>query len=110
VDLDSIKKRVNLIEFVSCHYGIICNPKGYTRCPIHKDKEDKNPSFQIKQYYGIWRWYDWHCDKDDPGFSGTIVDLKARMENKSEKESIKELLKEFNPRKAAKKKNKEIKY
>lgn len=93
MDLDEIKRGVNLIEYVSYHYGIECNSKGYSICPFHPN--EKNPSLQIKQHNGIWRWYDWHCNKDDPEFSGTIVDLKAALENISENEAIRELLREF---------------
>lgn len=105
MDLDEIKRSVDLIEYLSHHYGIECNPKGYARCPFCRDKEDKNPSFQVKQHNGIWRWYDWHCGKDGPDFSGTIVDLVARMENISEKEAIKKLLKEFESEKSKMEKN-----
>ena len=93
MDLDGIKRSVNLIEYVRRHYRIECNSKGYSICPFHLN--EKNPSFQIKQHNGIWRWYDWHCNKDDPGFSGTIVDLKAALENILEEEAIRELLEEF---------------
>jgi len=108
MDLDGIKRSVNLIEYVAHHYGIECDFKGYAICPFHSN--ERNPSLQIKQHNGIWRCTDWHLGKGEDGFSGTIVDFVARMEKISEREAIKKLLKEFNSEKQVKKKIKGIKY
>ncbi len=86
-------KRMNLKRYVKEKYGIECNRKGYAICPFHPD--EKNPSFQIHFYDGIWRWTDWHLDRDNPDFSGTIIDLVARIESLSLTDAINRLMEEF---------------
>lgn len=94
MDLSQIK-RMNLRRFVKDKYQIECNRRGYALCPFH---EDKNPSFQIKLFNGVWRFTDWHLDKNHPDFSGTIIDLVAKMENISIAEAISKLKDEFRNR------------
>lgn len=101
MNLEQIKREVNLIEYAR-KYGIDCNSQGKAICPFHPN--EKNPSFEIKKHDEIWRWYDWHLGKGDPDFSGTIIDLVARMENISEKEACQKLLKEFDSGKLIKRK------
>lgn len=92
MNLDEIKRDVNLINYAKTHYGYKCDSKGRGSCPIHPP--DKHNSFSIwKDPKGIWRF---KCFHDDT--TGTIVDLKAKLENQSEEESIKELLEEFGDR------------
>ena len=94
-------KRMNLRRYAKEKYGIECNRTGYAICPFTPD--EKNPSFRIHLYERVWRWTDWHLNKADPNFSGTIIDLVARMENisvtaainKLKEESSDQLIKEF---------------
>jgi len=86
-------KRENLRRYAKEKYGIECNRRGYAHCPFHPD--DKNPSFQIHLYEGVWRWTDWHLKSGDSDFTGTIIDLKARLENISVTEAINKLKEEF---------------
>ncbi len=93
MDLDEIKREVNLIEYAKTHYGYKCDSKGRGSCLFHPP--DKHPSFSIwKDDDGIWRFKCFH-----EGTTGTIVDLKAKLESKSEEDSIKKLLEEFEDRK-----------
>jgi len=91
MDLSQIK-RMNLRRYAKEKYGIDCNRRGFALCPFHKEK---SPSFQISLYKGVWRYTDWHLDKNHPHFSGTIIDLVARMENISIPEAIRKLRYEF---------------
>lgn len=93
--LENIKREIDLRQYASDHYNIQCNSKGKARCPFHSDRPDNNPSFEIKQHNGIWRWYDWHLGNGEPGFSGTIVDFVAKMERISDKDACSKLLKDF---------------
>lgn len=86
-------KRENLRRYAKEKYGIECNRRGYAHCPFHPD--DKNPSFQLHLYKGVWRWTDWHLKSGDSNFSGTIIDLKAKLENISVTEAINKLKEEF---------------
>ncbi len=93
--LEKIKREIDLRQYASVHYNVQCNSEGKARCPFHSDRPDKNPSFEIKRYNGGWRWYDWHLDNGDPGFSGTIVDFVAKMDRITGKEACSKLLKDF---------------
>lgn len=94
MDLSQIK-RMNLRTYIREKYGIECNRRGYALCPFH---EDKVPSFQVKLYRGAWRFTDWHLNKNHADFTGTIIDLVARMENISIPEAINKLKDEFGNR------------
>lgn len=94
MDLVEIK-RENLRRYAQEKYGIECNRKGYALCPFHRETQ---PSLQITLYNGRWRWTDWHLDKNHPDFSGTIIDLVAKMENISIAEAISKLKDEFRNR------------
>jgi len=89
MDLNQIKHDVDLIAYARDHYSITVNRNGNGSCPFHPP--DNNSSFSIfKGEDGCWRF---HCFHDD--ISGTIVDLKARLEAIDEKEAIDLLLAEF---------------
>jgi len=90
MDLAEIKRR-NLRRYAREKYGLECNDRGYCLCPFH---DERNPSFQIHLFNRVWRFTDWHLDKDDPDFSGTIIDLVARLENISIPEAIDRLKEE----------------
>ncbi len=88
MDLTDIKK-INLTEYAKNRYGYKCDSKGSGSCLFHPP--DKHKSFSIWQGVdGVWRFKCFH-----EGVTGTIVDLKIRMEGIGEKDSCKELLKEF---------------
>lgn len=91
MDLSTIK-RTNLRRYLHEKYGLEFNRSGYAICPFHP--EEKNPSFQVSLYKGVWRWTDWHLDKEEPGFSGTIIDFVAKKESVSVSEAIAALQKE----------------
>jgi len=93
MDLTDIKK-INLTEYAKNRYGYKCDSKGSGSCLLHPP--DKHKSFSIWQGVdGIWRFKCFH-----EGITGTIVDLKIRIEGIGEKDACKELLKEFgNPQK-----------
>lgn len=91
MDLAEIK-RMNLRRYAREKYGLDCNSRGYCLCPFH---EERNPSFKIYLYNGVWRFADWHCPRNDPCFSGSIIDFKARMEGISVREAIHKLKEEF---------------
>jgi len=94
--LDGIKRNVDLIAFARRH-GLEVTDDGKGRCPFHTP--DENSSFSIfKGKDGCWRWKDFH---DDAG--GTIVDLLVRLENISDAEACKRLLKEYGDPRPAKK-------
>lgn len=79
------------MEYARKRYGVKCDASGKASCPFHPP--DKNPSFwiyQTKTKTGFWRWGCFHEDK-----TGTIIDLKMRLENLSRKEACSQLLKEF---------------
>lgn len=104
MDLDEIKRSVNLIEYAKTHWGYKCDSKGRGSCLLHPP--DNHKSFSIWQDdNGIWRFKCFH-----DGTTGTIVDLKAALENKSIEECIKELKEEFNSKKPLKRKIKEANY
>jgi len=107
MDLEQIKREVDLIDFVRAHYGIGCNSKGLALCPFHKEK---NPSFEIKKFNGMWGWRDWHLSKEDPKFSGTIIDLVAQMEGLSDQKAISKLKNMFAAAEGTTKKTTETKY
>ncbi len=86
--IDELKK-VNLIEYASSKYELTCTNTRKAHCPFHPP--DVNPSFSIFQDdRGYWRWKDFH-----DGESGSIIDLKARMESVSTHEAMVTLLEEF---------------
>ena len=90
MDLDDIKRSVNLMDFLSTRYGISCNPQGLAPCPFHPP--DEQPSLHVfKGQDGLWRFHDFH---DQAG--GTIVDLVARMDGTDDKEACRRLLAELN--------------
>jgi hypothetical protein len=86
-------KRENLRHFLTEKYRIEFNEKGYAICPFHPG--EKNPSFQVSLYEGVWRWTDWHVSPGDPDFSGTIIDFVAKKEAISVGEAISKLQVEF---------------
>lgn len=99
MDLDGIKKKVNLIGYATSKYDYKCDSKGRGNCLLHPP--DKHNSFSIFQdKNGIWRFKCFH-----DGTTGSIVDLKALMESKSDKEALRELLQEFDSKKPAPHKN-----
>jgi hypothetical protein len=88
MNLDQIKREVDLKEYLSSKYGLSFDSAGKGLCPFHPDK---NPSFHVfAGNDGIWRAHDFHDN-----FTGTIIDLKARLEKLSAQEAIKELFAEF---------------
>ena len=89
----SIIKRTNLRKYLNKKYHIEFNRNGYAICPFHP--EEKKPSFQVSLHEGVWRWTDWHLDKNEPGFSGTIVDFVAKKESITVREAITRLRAEF---------------
>ena len=95
MDLKEIKRNVNLIQYAKTRWGLKIDSRGKGNCPFHPP--DEHPSFSIwKDDEGIWRFKCFH-----DGTTGTIVDLKAMLENKPEEDSMKELLEEFGDRKPA---------
>lgn len=83
--IDKIKQ-VDLPDYLKKRYGIELTSRGSTNCPFHPP--DIHRSFSVyKKNDGIWRWRDFHDDAQ-----GTIIDLVARLENKTPQEAI-ELLK-----------------
>jgi len=84
MDLATIK-RMNLKTYLNKKYGIEFNERGYAICPFHTEQ---NPSFQVSFFNGVWRWTDWHKTKGQPGFSGTLIDFVARIEQISIKDAI----------------------
>lgn len=91
MNLDQIKKDVDLREYAADHYSVRVGQSGKASCPLHPP--DKNASFSIfKGNDGTWRW---KCHHE--GIGGSIVDLKARLERLAEKEAISLLLSEFDP-------------
>jgi hypothetical protein len=92
MDLSKIK-RTNLRRYLNEKYGLEFNRSGYAICPFHPD--EKNPSFQVTLHNGVWRWTDWHLNKDEPGFSGTIIDFVAKKESLPVGEAIAKLQAEF---------------
>jgi len=96
MDLNEIKRKVNLIEYAKNRWGYKCDSEGRGSCLFHPP--DKHYSFSIWQGNDdIWRFKCFH-----DGTTGTIVDLVVILENKSEKEAIKELIEEFNSQKTKK--------
>jgi RecA-family ATPase len=94
MNLDEIKRDVNLIDYAKTHWDLKLDSRGRGSCPFHPP--DNHNSFSIwKEDKELWRFKCFHGDT-----TGTIVDLKAKLENKSEEESIKELLEEFGDRKS----------
>ena len=92
MNLDEIKRDVNLIDYAKTHWDLKLDSRGRGSCPFHPP--DNHNSFSIwKEDKELWRFKCFHGDT-----TGTIVDLKAKLENKSEEESIKELLEEFGDR------------
>ena len=88
MNLDEIKT-IDLITYAREKLAIECDDKGTAHCPFHKP--DLEPSFSIyRSEEGIYRWKDFH-----DGESGTIIDLKARIEEMTTDEAIHELLAEF---------------
>ena len=92
MDLSTIK-RANLRRYLTEKYGLEFNSSGYAICPFHSG--ERNPSFQVTLHDGVWRWTDWHLNKDEPGFSGTIIDFVAQKESLPVDEAIAKLLAEF---------------
>lgn len=89
--LDEIKRDINLADYAATHYGYKTSGNGKGHCLFHPP--DNNPSFSIfKSEDGCWRFKCFHED-----ISGTIVDLKARLEVIGGKEAIAQLLAEFKP-------------
>lgn len=89
MDLDGIKRKVNLIDYARKHYGYKCNSEGKGSCLF--DPPDKHSSFSIWQTNnGIWRFKCFHKDK-----SGSIIDLKMELESLSKEEACSQLIKEF---------------
>jgi len=89
MDLDGIKRKVNLIDYAKTHYGYKCDSKGRGSCLLHPP--DKHNSFSIWQTNnGIWRFKCFHKDK-----SGSIIDLKMELESLSKEEACSQLIKEF---------------
>lgn len=100
MDLNEIKRDVNLKEFAKTKYGYKCDSKGRGGCLLHPP--DNHNSFSIFQdEAGVWRFKCFH-----DGTSGSIIDLKALMEDKLAKEAIRELLQEFDSKKNVPYKNK----
>lgn len=93
MNLNEIKRDVNLIGYAESTWGLKVDSKGRGSCPFHPP--DNHNSFSIWKDDGIWRFKCFHDDS-----AGTIIDLKAKMEGKSEGNSIKELLEEFEGRKS----------
>lgn len=93
MNLQEIKKNVNLREYARSYHGLVCNSKGLAKCPFHRP--DNTPSFAINFDDGIWKWYDPHDKK-----GGTIIEFEARFANCSTKEAIKNLLKRFRSKKS----------
>lgn len=94
MNLDEIKRDVNLIDYAKTHWDLKLDSRGRGSCPFHPP--DNHNSFSIwKDDKEFWRFKCFHGDT-----TGTIVDLKAKLDNKSEEESIKELLEEFGDRKS----------
>jgi len=88
MNLDDIKRDVDLIAFAR-RRGLEVTDDGKGHCPFHAP--DGNSSFSIfKGKDGCWRWKDFH-----DGAGGTIVDLLVRLENISDGEACKRLLKEY---------------
>ena len=89
MDLKTIKKDIDLLEFARERYAYKCDGQGRGSCLFHPP--DNNNSFSIfKGNDGVWRWKDFH-----DGEGGTIIDLVSRMENIDEKEACRRLLEEF---------------
>jgi len=89
MNLDEIKRDINLIDYAKTHWDLNIDSKGRGSCPFHPP--DNHDSFSIwKGDKGFWRY---KCFHDD--ITGTIIDLKAILENISEEDSIKHLLEEF---------------
>jgi hypothetical protein len=87
MNLDQIKREVDLAGYAR-KYGYKGNGSGKGLCLFHPEQ---NPSFSIRKGDdGIWRF---HCFHED--LKGSIVDLKARMENIDSKDAIRALLNEF---------------
>lgn len=99
MDLDEIKKKINLVDYATSKFEYKCDSKGRGSCLLHPP--DNHNSFSIFQdETGVWRFKCFH-----DGISGSIVDLKARMEGKTDKVAIRELRQEFDSNKPVPYKN-----
>lgn len=87
MNLEEIKRKVNLRKYAYNFYGLVCNSSGLAKCPFHPP--DKHPSFAIN-FDDIWKWFDPH-----DGSGGSIIDLECKFRKCSEKEAIRNLLKIF---------------
>jgi len=69
-------KRLNLVDFLTNHYGMNFTKRGQSYVCRSPFSEDNNPSFFIRQVEGHWLFKDFSS-----GFGGSIIDFVQRISN-----------------------------
>lgn len=73
VCIDALKQ-VNLVDFLSAHYGLVFNSSGSGYVASSPFGADRNPSFFVRQHEGRWLFKDFSS-----GLGGSIIDLVEHL-------------------------------
>ena len=77
VYIDALKQ-VNLVEFLSTHYGLVFKRSGSGYVASSPFGTDRNPSFFVRHHEGRWLFKDFSS-----GLGGSIIDLVGHLEGLS---------------------------
>jgi len=68
-------KRLDLVDFLSCNYGLHFHRTGNQYCCYSPFNEEKRPSFFVRLVEGRWLFKDFSS-----GFGGSIIDFVQMKE------------------------------